>query len=361
MINRKSILLILVAPAILFSCTVKDDFKQISHAEFLKTHTYSIGQSSLNLTDTSRSRPIKTEIWYPTKDTTKPNISAAYPFKLPPTSQNADLISGQFPLILLSHGTGGNRISQMWLACELVGHGYMVVSVDHFGNTHDHKIPENFVRIWDRPLDITFVINHLLSDPKWSEAIDTNKIGMAGFSLGGYTAIALAGGELDYSLLKSFSETEEGKNEFILPELGDVSKLITPAIIDAGNQSFRDLKDERINAFVAMAPAIGQGFKHPNQFNEIDKPILIIGANDDTRTPTLTNARHYHHLIPDSKYHELKGHAGHYVFMNAARNALKKNAPLIFKDDESVNRQTLHQHVSNIVLHFFTSKFQESE
>ncbi len=93
---------------------------------------------------------IKTEIWYPTKDTTRFNISTEYPFILPPTSQNADLISGKFPLILLSHGTGGNRIGLMWLACELASSGYIVLGVDHYGNSMDNKIPENFVKVWDR-------------------------------------------------------------------------------------------------------------------------------------------------------------------------------------------------------------------
>ena len=193
------------------------------------------------LEDTQRKRVLKTEIWYPTKDTTQINISNEYPFQLPPTSKDASLPSSKHPLILLSHGTGGNRISQMWLATELVGNGYIVAAVNHFGNTLDNKIPENFVKVWDRPLDFSFLITHLLNDSTWAPLIDTTKIGMAGFSLGGYTAIGLAGGKLDFNLLHAYSKTEEGKVEFNLPELGDVSKYITPQIMEEGNNKYLSL------------------------------------------------------------------------------------------------------------------------
>lgn len=355
---KTKILALIGIAFITFSCGPEDDYNQISHQEFLLNHPYNIGQTTLELTDQKRNRPVKTEVWYPTEDTTKMNVTENYPFKLPPTSKDADMISGTFPLLLLSHGTGGNRISQMWLASELAASGFVVASVDHYGNTLDNKIPENFVKVWDRPLDITFALNNLLRNSKVGSKIDTSKIGMAGFSLGGYTAIALAGGELNYDLLREFSNTEEGKNEFDLPELGDVSKLITPEIVAKGNHDFEDLKDSRIKAFVAMAPAIGQGFDRKEQFTNVNNPLLIIGAENDDRTPIVTNAKHYHSLIEGSEYTELEGAVGHYVFMNEATSGLKGNAPVIFEDDETVDRREIHNKVADLVLSFFNKELK---
>lgn len=343
---------------ILNSCGFKDNYKQISHKEFLKTHQFSIGQTTLLLNDSTRKRPLKTEIWYPTKDTTKFNVTTEYPFKLPPTSKNAKIISGKFPLILFSHGTGGNRISLMWLAGELASNGYIAAAVDHWGNTLDNKIPENFVKIWDRPIDISFVLNEIIHHSNFRSNIDTNKIGMVGFSLGGYTAIALAGGNINYSLLKKFSKTEEGKKEFNVPELGNVSKLITLDVIDKGNKDFRNLKDDRISAFVAMAPAIGQGFNKESQFKNVNSSILIIGTENDDRAPIKTNAKHYHNLIKDSKYIELEGNVGHYIFMNEAKNGLRRAAPLIFKDKKGVNRNSVHKQISKIIIKYFDQKLK---
>lgn len=357
--NGRIIATVGIALIFLNSCEIGNNYIQMSHQEFLQTHKFNVGQSTIELIDHKRERPVKTEIWYPTKDTTKQNITTEYPFKLPPTSKDAEIASGKFPLIMLSHGTGGNRISQMWLACELAGNGYIVASVDHYGNTLDNKIPENFVKVWDRPLDVSFAIDRLLTESQWVAAIDTTQIGMAGFSLGGYTTIALAGGTLNYELLKEFSNTKEGKVEFDLPELGDVSKFITPEIIELGNKEYRSLKDYRISAFVAMAPAIGQGFNDKNQFKSVDKTVLIIGGQNDERTPVKTNAKHYNGLINGSKYIELKGQVGHYIFMNEAKKGLKKNAPIVFKDDKSVDRKEIHENISKMIVKFFNNELNK--
>lgn len=356
--NIKTFIILLVVFMGINSCRIAEDYKQMSHREWLLSRKYNVGQSTILLIDKKRNRPLKTELWFPTNDTSRANISIEYPFKLPPTSKEAEIIQGKFPLILLSHGTGGNRISQMWLACELAGSGYVVASVDHFGNTFDNKIPENFVKVWDRPLDISFLLDQLLSSSVWSSKIDTAKIGMVGFSLGGYTAIALAGSTIDYKLLESFSKTNEGKIEFNVPELGDLSKLINEDVINDGNKQYRNLKEKRITAFVALSPAMGQGFKYESQFENVNSNILIIGAQNDERTPPKTNAKHYHQMIKNSRYIELEGKVGHYIFMNAAKSDLRKDAPIIFKDDASVNRIEVHKNVSKTILDFFTTELK---
>ena len=241
MYSRTLSFLIILFVFFTFTACNNDNYKVQSFQNYLQTHKYAIGQTNFTFLDSLRNRPLKTEIWYPTKDTTKFNVTNEYPFKLPPTSKDAEPIAKKSPLILLSHGTGGNRISQMWLACELASNGFIVAAVDHYGNTLDNKIPENFVKVWDRPLDISYALDNLLNASEFSSIIDSTRIGMAGFSLGGYTTIALAGGVLNYELLKEFSNTEEGKVEFDLPELGDVSKLITPEIIKLGNKEYRYL------------------------------------------------------------------------------------------------------------------------
>jgi len=69
---------------------------------------------------------------------------------------------------------------------------------------------------------------------------------------------------------------------------------------------YADSKDKRISAFVVMATAVGQAFKSKEQFRFIETPILIIGAENDERTPVQSNARHYHCLIQNSRYIELE-------------------------------------------------------
>jgi len=352
-LNPRNIFTTLVVIIVGISCSIEDDYQQPNHQDWLKTHPYSVGQTTLLLVDSSRDRPVKTEIWYPTQDTTKPSVSSEYPFELPPTSKDVKIVDGKHPLIVLSHGTGGNRMSLMWLACELVGKGYIVAAVDHFGNTYDNSIPEHFVKIWDRPKDISFLLDELFAHAAWNSKIDPAKIGMVGFSLGGYTTIALAGGQIDYKQLHTFSKTAEGQIEFTLLELGNVADLLTPAILSQGERENKNLKDERIGAFVALAPALGQGFQSKTQLEALNSPILIIAAQRDERTPIQTNAKHYRLLIEQSKYLELEGEVGHYIFMNVAKAELRNNAPIIFKDKKSVKRAEVHQQVAHATLDFF--------
>jgi predicted dienelactone hydrolase len=319
---------------------------------------YNIGELSLDLTDSNRNRPVKTELWYPTLDTDSANLKITeLPFILEPTIRDAKFMNQKYPLIVLSHGTGGNRFSLAWLAISLVKHGYIVASPDHWGNTFDNKIPEYFVRYWERPLDISFIISQVLESENYSKYIDHEKIGVVGFSLGGYSTIALAGAEIDCNLLKSNAKTKEGKQEFDIPELGDLGKLIDKLSCDH-SKGFH-LKDNRIKAFVALAPALGLGFASNEQTKNIQSPLLIIGNEGDQIAPVISNAKKYNSLITSSKYIELHGKIGHYIFLNEANKDLMKEAKKYYTDDKSVNRKLIHVNVENLIIEFFDSNFKE--
>lgn len=178
-----------------------------------------IGQMSLEFYDDKRSRPIKLELWYPTFDSLKESDKIFSPFRREYTVYDATLPAKKLPLIFISHGNGGNRLSLEWLAQSLVQNGYLVAAPDHWRNTLDNSIAIEFVKPWERPLDISFCLTRLLEDRKFKEVIDESKIGVLGFSYGGYTVLALAGAILDYKLLQDFYNTPEGKQEFnAIPE-----------------------------------------------------------------------------------------------------------------------------------------------
>jgi len=312
---------------------------------------FKVGERTLVYTDSLRNRKIKVEIWYPTSETDSlSERKTELPFVLNPTIRDASVVHNPFTLILLSHGTGGNRFSLAWLAIELVKQGYMVAALDHWGNTFDNKIPEYFVRYWERPLDVRFLITHLLSDKSFSPFIDKEKIGMVGFSFGGYTALALAGAELNCDLLKTRSKTTEGKKEFCIPELGDLRKLIAEIPCDSIQSSF---KDDRIKAFVALAPALGLGFDQVKQTKHATDPILIIGSENDQIAPIKTNAENFHQLIPHSRLLTLGGKAGHYIFLNEGNEILKKEAKNYYVDDKATNRKAMHEYVEKVITEFF--------
>ena len=97
----------------------------------------------------------------------------------------------KFPLIVLSHGTGGTGGSLAWLGTALARAGYVAAAVDHPGNNAiDGYTVEGFTLWWERARDLGAVIDGMLADPTFMTRIDAQRIGAAGFSLGGYTVIA---------------------------------------------------------------------------------------------------------------------------------------------------------------------------
>src|SRR5580698_2857828 len=101
-------------------------------------------------------------------------------------------------LILLSHGFGGVARQLTWLGAPLARHGYIVVAVDHPGtNGRDGVTAEGAYAPWERAGDLTTALNLVLADPQLAPHIDTARIGVAGFSLGGFTAALEAGARTD--------------------------------------------------------------------------------------------------------------------------------------------------------------------
>lgn len=325
----------------------------IHSATFAQTQPgTAIGQRTFQFRDQSRNRPVVTEIWYPTNDTLKRSDQLFSPFIRQYTVRNGAIPTGKRPLIMLSHGTGGGRLTLEWLAQALAKSGFVVAAVDHWGNTYDNKVPLEFLKPWERPLDISFALTSLLSDKDFKAAIDPQRIGAAGFSFGGYTVIALAGGVLDYTALLTYYRTT-GKQELDIPELPGVAKYLDDPTLATAVKKIPPLQDNRIRAFFAISPALGQGFTQQQQVKAIQAPLFIVGSQSDSMAPVETNARHFHKLITGSDYFEFTGQTGHYVMLNEAIDEVKKSDPIYFQDAPSVNRHEVHSQTAALAIRFF--------
>lgn len=322
------------------------------------TLAQNLGERTFNFRDESRNnRPVVTEIWYPTTDSLKPADKHFSPFLRQPTVRNGKLPANKLPLILLSHGTGGGRLTLEWLAQALANSGCIVAAVDHYGNTYEYKIPLEFVKPWERPLDISFALTSLLNDPEIGQLIDQQKIGATGFSFGGYTMIALAGARLDFEQARNYYKTI-GHKELEIPEFPGLIKLLDDSSLISDSKHVQPLKDKRIKAFFSISPALGFGFTRKEQVTDIKGALYIVGSQSDSIAPVKTNARHYHQLISKSKYTELPGKVGHYVMLGEAIDAVKKEAPVYFTDDPSVNRHAIHLQVDSLAVAFFRKELK---
>jgi len=327
----------------------------------------------LNLEDPARRswdgtapRPLATTVWYPAADGSlmsevlipadKPVFTGGF------AARNAEVqAGGGRPLILLSHGTGGSGLQMMWLARRLAAAGYMVAAVDHHGNTAAEEAfdARGFRLPWERARDLSAVLDQLATHPRLGAAIDTTRVGAAGFSLGGYTVVALAGGRTSLEQFEAFcagpskDATCEPQAEY--PEANaEFARMLAadPGVQAAIGQAGDDFGDPRIRSIAALAPALGQAFTRES-LSAIDMPVFIIGARDDTTAPVATNAGTLAAQIKGAEVLVLAD-ATHYAFLNACTARGLRFVP-VCKDAKGADRLALHEAAADALIQHFNA------
>lgn len=337
-----------------------------------QTEVKPVGMSSRLFTDPERTewggddpRPLATTLWYPTDATQEtyevtignpddPLFIAGRAQGNPPVSREKE----RYPLILLSHGTGGAGIHLMWLATRLAEEGYIVAAVNHHGNTSagEPYMPEGFMLWWERTRDLSVLLDLLLEDDELGERIDGLRVGAAGFSLGGYTVISLAGGITSLEAFEAFCDgperdaTCEPQTEYPGATQDYRQAAREPhvrASLDEHDESWRD---DRFSAVFAMAPALGGAFTERGLM-PIVIPVGILAAEQDSVAPIATNAAHFDRYIEDTELNTLED-AGHYSFLSRCTDTGRERLGLLCTDPAD-NRAEIHQQAADIVVEFF--------
>ncbi len=304
------------------------------------------GITTIRLYDESRGRPVVTEIWYPVEDHIPAQPTEGLWLRCAEARDAPLKVSSEkYPLIVMSHGNGGDRMNNAWLAEILAANGYIVASMDHHGNTWNNKIAECFVKIWERPLDVSFVVDQLLQHEGFSSAINCQKIGFIGYSLGGQTGIWIAGGKIN----------QLGKKEIQTIPVDQLPENINEDLINSidfspATQSYRD---HRISAVFVMAPALGYLFDLAS-LQAISVPVHIVASEGDKVTPLENSAKLLAGKIKKAAFTLIPGNASHYVYLNE----VSKGGKLLLDkrlamDPPNVNRAEIHEEIGYSAVYFF--------
>ena len=104
----------------------------------------------------------------------------------------------KFPLVMLSHGRGSTGLVYAWLAEYLAARGYVVAALDHYrANVNERSIVYLANKLWQRPVDVSLDITYLLTHEPWRAIVDPERIGIAGHSQGGFTALWIGGARVN--------------------------------------------------------------------------------------------------------------------------------------------------------------------
>lgn len=244
-----------------------------AHAAVAQAQTYQSGMTMLEITNIENGRNLEGFVWYPTEATGPVTLD----FKSEVWAGSAVVRDAmpamwKFPLVVLSHGMFGNARNQAWLAGALAKRGFVVAAISHPGTSTWSHDPDDTRQLWERPKDISRLIDFALASPDLSDRVDADRIFMAGHSLGGFTAVALAGGRYDTAGLRGFCRTIPEELACRILEDWNIAKTEPDRVLMEA-----DLSDPRIKAFAVFDLGGTQSFSD-DSLASIDRPMLVFGA-----------------------------------------------------------------------------------
>jgi len=193
------------------------------------------------------------------------------------------------PVIVVSNGLGAKRDRFQALAQHLASYGFGVIIPDHPGSDRQRQkaflqglYQENFdaTDFRDRPLDISYILDKLeiLNQKQLNNQLNLEQVGIFGYSIGGTTALSLAGAKIDFARLEQ--ECRQPLDLLNISTLYQCRALELPR-----NQE--SLQDERIKAAFLFVP-FGNSIFSQSELSKVSIPMMWQVVDRDFLTSLLT-------------------------------------------------------------------------
>jgi len=241
---------------------------------------------------------------------------------------DAPLAAGAFPLVLISHGTGGSALAYRTLAHYLACHGFVVGLPEHpFNNRDNNTWADTIQNLTARPHHLQLAINSLVEQPQFAASLKSDAVAIIGHSMGGYTALALAGG---------------------------VATSFPREATDGQVYEMHNVPDDRVKALVLLAPAT-PWFLAPGALCNVGVPMLLLEAEKDEHTP-LWHGQIVLNGVPNRNKveHRVVENAGHFSFLSPFPAARVSPAFPPSQDPPGFDRARFHDELNADVLAFLT-------
>ena len=272
-------------------------------------------------------------VWYPCAQPTQEVKLGPFVMSV---AKDCPVAGDKLPLVVISHGRGGTFVGHSDTAKTLANAGFVVIAINHPGDTALDKSRTNDFSVFvERPADIKRTIDFMLGP--WPDAgkIDTGRIGMFGFSRGGYTGLVAIGANPHFGKRLRMCEGNDK------PLCDQIHKGELPELAH----------DPRIKAAVIADPL--SVFFTPESFKGVKVPVQLWGSErgGDGVTPQsvvgIANElpmKPEFHAVPNSQ---------HFDFLSPCSAELAKSAPVICTDGPGFDRAEFHQELNDAMLAFF--------
>jgi predicted dienelactone hydrolase len=292
--------------------------------------------------------PLEVGVWYPTNAAARPTPVGLYTQTV---AQDGAVAGANLPLVVLSHGHGGEFAGHSDTALALAEAGFVAAALTH--GVDNYRNERRSLDMAARTRELHAVIDYMVA--AWpAHAVDAARIGAFGFSAGGFTVLAEAGGAPDMSLT--------GQHCAAHPAFYDCGLLAAShqanGPLPAPTQVF--VHDGRIRAVVAAAPALGFTFAGAG-LRGVTVPVQLWRAGDDAILPAPFYVEPVAAALPLPPDLHVVPHAGHFDFLAPCPAALARIAPPICTSARGFDRAAFHATFNRAVVAFFTNHLRPAK
>lgn len=339
-----------IVPIVLFAvvgCTVFDITSTVS--------TDNVSVRTIQFTDQNNT-PFDARLWHPTLDN---KIEPFGQSRIRPGYQavadGANSLSKPAPLIILIHGSGGSADSMAWIALSLVRSGGVVVAADHPDSSGGNPERRSILDLWTQPDDVSLMIDQIMKS-EWADSIDPDRISVIGFSLGGSSALMLAGARLQLEKFQTFCEMhDDGACRAFRQHFPTMDE----AYFAKTNAAYSDY---RIKASVAIAPGFTETMTQ-SSISTLRVPTLIVTAAKDQQLPPKTHMASIIDFVqPPNMYREITG-AQHFSFLplcsaDALAVLAETNEEFVCEEVGDKTRDQIQKEALDEITHFLSVQNQ---
>jgi predicted dienelactone hydrolase len=187
---------------------------------------FTAGCRAFEVLDQPTGDPVPMLVMYPCESPER--LEKLDPYEIS-VSMDAAIAPGIFPLVVISHGTGGSNLVYRSLARRLARNGFVVIMPEHpRNNRNNNDLAGTAAILTNRPRHIRLVMDWAFSNDAFGPSLRPAAATVIGHALGGYTALAVAGG---------------------------VPTAFPHETLDHQSRAIDVIPDDRVKALVLFAPA----------------------------------------------------------------------------------------------------------
>jgi predicted dienelactone hydrolase len=281
-----------------------------------------VGSRQMQIRDEAKGISFPALVLYPTEAPSAPTAFGPYTLDVSP---NAPVAEGRFPVVVISHGNGGSHLVYRAVSTHLARNGYVVAMLEHAGNNrNNNELEGTHENLVNRPRHVRLTIDAVASDAQFRNRVQPDNVAIIGHSIGGYTALAVAGGT-------PWSEAR---------------------------QKVDVVADPRVRALVLLAPATAW-YLPEDSLSQVSVPILMLVAEHDPFTPRW-HADVVLDRVPDRAQVTCRviENAGHFSFLSPFPPQMRNASFLPSTDPEGFDREKFHERLPAELLDYLDEKLK---